>query len=316
MRDHGDLRTRRRGRRWRPWRLLVGSLLLLPACAEPGGEALERGDRLLGQGRVDAAIAEYRLALRQAGDTQEVLLRLGHAYAVKGEPDESILYYERLLERDSSYLYQVAGDLAGAARDALERGSRETMSRALQPLLRMGLGLIPDDLRLALARYYWEDAEHAQALPLYLSVVRASGEVTPAVYYETGRAYEELGGCHESLEYFEDYLSRAERDAPDLAGARWHYGNCLFSTAEAEREAGRPRSALGMLERMIELGVPQTLLDRAHFLRGELHLALGNSEAALAAYREVLRLNPTRSGLLVRRAEDRIRDILYGYQGR
>jgi tetratricopeptide (TPR) repeat protein len=287
---------------------------MLAACGDPGGEAIRRGDRLLAEGRTEAAIAEYRLARRQAGETPRVLLRLGHAYAAAGDVDESLRHFHALLAQDSSHLPQVAMDLAAAARGARERGARETMARALQPLGGPRLGLIPVDLRLSLARYHWEDGEYARALPLYLSVLADTARATPPALYETARAYEELGGCTESLEYFEAYLRRAGRDAGERNAARWHLGSCLFAAAEADREGGHPRAALRKLDRMIELGVPQTLLDRAHFLRGELLLALGDRDEALASYRQVLRLNPTRSGLLVRRAEDRIRDILYDFR--
>lgn len=320
-------------------------LLLTAACGDPGREALERGDRLLGEGRVEAAIAEYKLARRQGGESPEVLLRLGHAYAASGDVDESVRHYEALLERDSAYRWQAAADLSEGARRALWRGAAESMVRALQPLADFDLGLVPRDLRLALARHHGRDGEHGLALPLYLSVLHSDplppreagdgppgeregegdgppdagpdgAEVPPDVYYEVGRAYEELGGCAEAVAWFDRYLSEAGRRAPEATSARWHLGNCLFLAAEEDRAAGRPRTALEKLERMVELGVPQTVLDRAHYLRGELLLGLGDPEGALGAYREVLRLNPSRSGFLVRRAEERIRDIRYGFQGR
>lgn len=316
---------------------------LLAACGGPGRQALERGDRLMGNGSVEAAIAEYKLAARQGGASPEVLLRLGHAYAAAGDVHGSVRYYGALLERDSSYRWQAATDLSEAARRALRRGAAENMVRALEPLAAFDLGLVPRDLRLALARHHGRDGEHALALPLYLSVLSETGAalegeaagsgagdggsadgaapaaerragMPPDVYYEVGRSYEELGGCVEAVAWFERYLSEVDRRGPEATSARWHLGNCLFLAAEEDRAAGRPRSALQGLDRMVELGVPQTLLDRAHYLRGELLLGLGEPERALRAYQEVLRLNPSRSGYLVRRAEERIRDIRYGFQ--
>jgi hypothetical protein len=41
----------------------------LAACGNGGESAVERGDRLLATGSGDAAIAEYKLALRQEGRT-------------------------------------------------------------------------------------------------------------------------------------------------------------------------------------------------------------------------------------------------------
>ncbi len=299
-------------------RALLFALALVPTalsgCEDPSNRSLGRGDRLLATGRLEEAIAEYKLALRQAGESPEVTLRLGQAYAASGDVDETLRYLGALLAADSSYRYQVAAELGSVARDALARGARENMARALAPLEAWSIGLIPLDLQLALARYHRADGDYASALSLYLAVLADTSDLAPDVYYEIGRAYEELGGCRESVALYEAFLEEARRGSPETAGARWRLGNCLVTLADEEWSAGRPASALEKLERMIEIGEPQTLLDRAHFRRGELYLALGDPDAALAAYREVLRLNPNRSAPLVQQAEQRIRQIRFGHE--
>ena len=64
---------------------------------------------------------------------------------------------------------------------------------------------------------------------------------------------------------------------------------------------------------LIAQGVPRTLLDRAHLDRGELLLARGAYQEAESDFLAVLELNPARSGPLVAMAEERIREIRYGY---
>ena len=83
--------------------------------------------------------------------------------------------------------------------------------------------------------------------------------------------------------------------------------------AEEEQREGRSRSAEAHLDALIEQGVPRTLLDRAHFDRGEILLERGAYEAAESDFLAVLELNPARSGPLVAMAEERIREIRYGY---
>lgn len=270
---------------------------------------MSRGDRLLGEKRWDAAIAEYRLALRQGGESSGVLLKLGDAYARSGDVDESVTLFQALVDRDSTYRYEVAAELSRVARRALARGQRESMRRALRPLAAWDLGLVPGDLRLELARQEAADGDYARALPLYLSILTDSTSFETVVDYEIGRAYEELGGCVEAASYFARFLAAVGRRSEDASGARWHLGNCLFLAAEGDRAGGRPRSALEKLSRMVELGVPLTLLDRAQYLRGELLLGLGNPDGALEAYQAVLKLNPSRTGFLSQRAEERIRQI-------
>ncbi|MFQ5889767.1 MAG: tetratricopeptide repeat protein [Gemmatimonadota bacterium] len=294
-------------------RLASFSPILLIACGASPGDAVERGDRLYGAGRVEEAIAEYKLALRQQGEEPSLLLRIGSAYAGQGEVDASLDYFGRLLEADSAYRYQVAAELAEAARVALRSGARDNMARALEPVQAIGIGMIPEDLRLELARYYSDQDDHARALPLYLSLADGEDSPVPTIaMYETARAFRALGGCREALEYYERVVEAGpDLDPASRTSARWQYGDCLYAVAGEERTAGRTEAAKRRLDRLIELGVPQTLLDRAHYRRGELLLESGDEEEARADFQAVLDLNPARSGQLVQQAEDRIREIRY-----
>lgn len=268
-------------------------------------------------GETEAAVAEYRLAQRQRGDDPAVLLRLAHAYAGEGQVEASMRHYAPLLEEDSTYRFQAAADLTKTARRLLTRGGADQMARALEPVLEMGFGLIPEDLRLELAAHYAERGEFERALPLYLSAVGGPADTaavsSPESYYRIGRAFEELGGCREAVVYFERYLAAAGSGESEVDGARWHLGSCLYTVAGEDWDARRAERTLRGLRRLIELGVPRTLLDRAHYLRGDVLLERGEREAAISAYEEVLRLNPARSGLLAQRAEERIREIRYRF---
>lgn len=330
-----------KGHRSCGWLPAAGAALVALAGSGCGGganDALARGDGLFAVGNTAEAVAEYRLALRQRGEAPEVLARLGRAYATRGEPGESGRYFSRLLAEDSSYRHFVAAELVALARWGLEAGDRSLMARALEPVADLGIGLIPPDLRLALAEEHYRQGEHRRALPLYLSLVEVVPEaedggegaefgtpegvpdslLTPEVLYHVGRSYQEvgrdLGGCAEALPYFRHYLRSTRRSGPsaDRSGSEWHFGTCLFAVARQERMEGMTDGAEAKLSRLIELGVPRTLMDRAHFERGEIRLSSGRPEDALRDFQEVLRLNPTRSGPVVQLAEQRIRQIRYG----
>jgi len=287
------------------------------ACSRAGGDALGRGDRLLSQGKASAAIAEYRLAERQQGAEPAILARLAHAYAVQGDAETALQSYSRLLAADSSYRYQAAADLTGAARKAHERGNDNEMARLLEPLVASSMALVPSDLRLRLAEHGFEQGDYGQALPLFLSLPDSSPpedpEVRSRVLYETARAFEELGGCEEALGYFRAYLARVSDEGSAQANsARWHFGSCLFTVATQEEDAGADDAALTRLDSLVSVGVPRTVQDRAQFLRGEILLGQGRKAEALEAFQEVLRLDPARTGPVARRAEERIREIRYG----
>lgn len=286
----------------------------LAGCADEAGASLARGDRLLAQGQLEAAIAEYRLARRQQGDDPDVLLRLAQAYASRGDIGTAARLYSTLLEQDSTYRHQVASDLVAAAREALDRGGRDRMARALQFVTPLGVKLIPRDLRIELADHYSDRQEFAQALPLYLSVLEEDPEAEAETLYRTARAYQEVGGCREALPYFQGYVSEAGEVSGEAGGAQWHYGSCLYDVAQQDWRAGQNARALERLDTLLELGTPRTLIDRAQYLRGELLLTNGRDQEALEAFREVLRLNPTRSSPLAQSAEERVRQIRYGYE--
>lgn len=270
------------------------------------------GDRLLGAGRPEAAIAEYQVALRQSGEEPQILLRLAHGYAHLDRLDETAEYYSRLLAKDSSYVNQAVADFLDIARRAREAEDRARLARALEQLEMIRPGNVPDEFALPFGRYYYELGEYANALPLYLSVLGAeSGAARPEVMYELARVYYELGECGHSLIHFRAFLDTRPR-GEQRDEARWHAGQCAYQLAQDDRMGGRPSQALERYELVIELRSPQALLDDAWFQRGEVLFGLGEFEEAARSYERVLELNPSRTGRLVRLAEQRIRSIRYG----
>lgn len=288
--------------------------LVLVACEDPDDRSIVRGDRYLAVGDMDKAIAEYLLARRVGGDTDELLLRLGYAYAARGDVDDALTVYETLTEGDPRLRHQAAASLAGLAWSARERGATENMSRALQPLVDWGLGYLPAELQRSLADYHADEGDYARALSLRLALLAGEEDPSPELLYEVGLSYEQLGACTRALPFYRDFLEAMEDARSNLEDARYHYGNCLYVSADEDRAEGRPAAALEKLGEMVELGVPRTHMVEAHFLKGELHLALGETEEALASYARVLELNPTRTHALVRRAEERIRQIRFGFE--
>lgn len=276
---------------------------------------LTRGDRFLATDRADEAIAEYQVALRQRGETREVLLRLAHGYAHLSRLEEASDYYGRLLARDSSYADQAVADFVSMAERALQRDDRAQLARALEQAMAIRPGSVPDELAISFARYYYELGEYASALPLYLAAVTSAGDsVPPAVMYEMARVYYEIDECSRALAYFRDFLASRPR-GEERSDARWHAGQCAYRLAHEDRLAGRPQKALERFDLVLELGSPQGLLDDAWFERGELLYALGEYDEAVRSYQQVLELNPSRTGRRVRAAEDRIRTIRYGRGG-
>lgn len=290
-------------------------LLVVGACRGDLRDHVRSGDRLLGTGRIEAALAEYQVALRRHGPEPRILLRLAHGYATVDRLEEAVDFYTRLLVADSSYADQALADLVRMARRALAKGDVPKMARLLQQVQLIRPGAVPDDLVRPLAEHYYGLGDHAHALPfLLVAQTEAPAAERTSLWYALARTYEGLGDCRASLGYFQRYLSAVRgAGAPSERGrgARWFAGGCAYRLAEEARALGRPAEALQLLDIVIGFGMPRAILDDAWFHRGEILYGLGQYEEALFAYRKVLELNPSRTGRLVWQAEDRIRAIRF-----
>jgi len=292
------------------WRL-AACALVLAACRD-GEDAMARGDRLWADSAYGAALAEYRLALQQAPGDESVLLRVAHGYATAGQMEEAREAYGELLARGAKHTDQAVFDYVRLARKAFQRGDRYGMAVAVEAALglrpQIGLG----DLAAPLARYYAENGEPARALPLYeRALAEAAPDSAAEFLYEIGRIEEALGQCREAIGSFSAYRQR-KPEGPRVGEARWHTGSCALTLARQAHRDGKLPEALEHLDLVLELGVPENVQDQAWFERGEILFAIGRFDEALAAYRRVLDLTPTRTGQLVERAQRRIDQIRFG----
>jgi tetratricopeptide (TPR) repeat protein len=83
--------------------LAVSSLAL--ACSRGGERAqrfVERGDQYVAEGRHDAAVIEYRNALKKEPTLAAAYTRLGDAYAEQGKPEEAYRAYCNAIDLDAA----------------------------------------------------------------------------------------------------------------------------------------------------------------------------------------------------------------------
>ena len=98
-------------------------LILFAGCYAGGGDesSILRGDEAVARGDLDAALAEYRLAVRRGSDDASTLARVAHTYAQMGRIDEAGDFYHEAVERDPSFADQAVSDMVGLARAASDR---------------------------------------------------------------------------------------------------------------------------------------------------------------------------------------------------
>lgn len=290
---------------------LVVVAVILPAGCRVDEPALARGDRLWADSEYVAALAEYRLALGQRDD-EETLARVAHAYIVTGQFERAREHYDRLLAEAPAYTDQAVFDYVTAARHARDRSNRYGMAVAVEAALALRPGLPVDEMAAPLARYYASTGDTDRALNFFEHALsHVPPDSAPELLYEIGELHERQGNCAEAVTFFSAYQARAP-SGPNADEARWQIGNCAFQLGRRARQESELLEAIHQFDVIIDLGVPQNLVDQAWFERGEALLALDRRQEALEAYTQVLELNRTRSSQLAERAQQRIDQIRFG----
>ena len=142
---------------------------LLSACFGGGGDesSLLRGDEAAARGDLDAALAEYRLAVRQGSDDAPALVRVAHTYAEMGRIDEAGDFYHQAVEQDATYADQAVSDMVRLARAARDRDDLFGLASAMEAAMSFRPGITMQDMALPLAQQYLRSGEYAKALPYY-----------------------------------------------------------------------------------------------------------------------------------------------------
>jgi tetratricopeptide (TPR) repeat protein len=292
-------------------------LLMLAAAVGTAGcrdaeSALARGDRMWADSNYTAALAEYRLAYELRAGNDEVLVRLAHAYARMGQFERAHESYQRLLQRAPHYADQAVFDYLVLARRSQARGDRYGMAGAVEAALALRPGLPVGEMAIPLARYYVRSGEAERAHEFFERALGfAEPDSVPALLFEVAQFQESQGNCREAIELFNAFRTREPR-GERADQARWNVGNCAFRLAREARQAGDPEAALRHLQVLLDLGVPQNLLDQAWFERGEALLELDRLQEALEAYVRVLEHQRPGSSQLTDRARQRIDQLRFG----
>ena len=307
--------------RLRPSNLLLGCVTvaatLLGACTGASGDesSILRGDEAAARGDLDAALAEYRLAVQLVPDDASAFARVAHTYAQMGRIDEAGEFYHQAVAQDPGFADQAVSDMVRLARAARDRDDLFGLASAMETAMEFRPGITMQDMALPLARHYFRAGEYATALPYYqASIAGRQGDSLPAVVFEAASAYDEVGDCRRALLYYEEYrtlIRRYQRGEVD-----WKIGSCSRRLAQELRSVGADEEALAHIERTIALGEPRSLQAVAYFEMGEILSDLGRCDEAMDAFLQVRRVDQTGTSPLVERAQWRFDELRFvGRQG-
>ena len=285
---------------------------LLSACHAGSGDesSILRGDEAYARGDLDAALAEYRLAVRRGSDDAPALARVAHTYAQMGRIDEAGDFYHQAVDLDPGFADQAVSDMVRLARAARDRDDLFGLASAMEAAMSFRPGVTMQDMELPLARHYFRSGEYATALPYYqASIAGMQGDTIPEVVFEAASAYDEVGDCRRALLYYEEYrtlIRRYQRSEVD-----WKIGSCSLRLAQELRSEGGDEEALVHIERTISLGEPRSLQAVAYFEIGEILSDLGRCADAMDAFLQVRRVDQTGTSPLVERAQWRYDELRF-----
>jgi tetratricopeptide (TPR) repeat protein len=285
---------------------------LLSGCYTGSGDesSILRGDEAYARGDLDAALAEYRLAVRGGSDNVPALARAAHTYAEMGRIDEAGDFYHLAVEQDPGFADQAVSDMVRLARAARDRDDLFGLASAMETAMSFRPGVTMQDMALPLARHYFQSGEYATALPYYqTSIAGMHGDTIPEVVFEAASAYDEVGDCRRALLYYEEY--RALIRPYQRGEVDWKIGSCSLRLAQELRSEGVDEEALAHIERTIALGEPRSLQAVAYFEIAETLSDLGRCEDAMEAFLQVRRVDQTGTSPLVERAQWRYDELRF-----
>ena len=232
-------------------------------------DLLKEAESLQQAGKLDEAIADYRLILKRYPDVAPVRSDLGAALAREGRYQEAIVEYERAMQLQP--LPEIRLNLALAYYKA------DKLDLAVENLKKVHEEM-PDDLRPAmlLADCYLRQGRNKEVIAL-LDPLQATHGDDMGLIYLLGTALVRDGQVARGQVIIDTILKNG-----DSAEARLLLGTTELAVHE-------PQAAIADLQKAIEL---DPKLASAHSIYGRAQMEAANPDEAQKAFREELRIDP------------------------
>ncbi|HCK60160.1 MAG TPA: hypothetical protein DHW11_02985, partial [Gemmatimonadetes bacterium] len=228
-------------------------------------------------------------------------------------------YYADAAARDPDLIDQAISDLMHLAMIARDENDSFAMATAVESALQLRPGVGVGGMSLSLARHYYRSGEYGRALPFYqMALTDAVDDSQPDVVFEVGVAHDEIGDCENALLFFERFVAMVR--PWERSEAEWHIGKCAHTIAkglldqaleeDSQQMQAELERALKLVNRVVEVGQPQTIQAQALFEKGEILDGLGRCQEAMDAYSQVRFVD--QAGTLRALAQDRFDEIRFG----
>jgi tetratricopeptide (TPR) repeat protein len=277
------------------------------ACSSPKERAIQEARAELDQ-RDWAAAVERLTPFKDESDAR-IAYYLGQAWLGQSLWEMAAVAFGQAVRLDSSFADSVVKSYAQRARVLSKVDESQAFQLYNQAL---GFGELSGEDYIRLADIYYARGEYLGAIEPY-----AAGLAQLAISQSGTRAqaYEHLVNCQLKIEDWDGASASARAGlseghfllSPLLGEASYHQAQARFRAKDLE-------GAKESVQVLLSLQTPTLLIDDGYYLLGEICLELKDYDQAEAAYRSVLRADPSFSRETRERARSRL-DLISKLRG-
>lgn len=283
--------------------LILLSLCFFLACILQTKRKIKEAERYIKKG-------EYRSAILILENLEEknskVNYLLGVSYLNVNQFEPAHKYFTKSVNIDSTYADSIIKNYSDLTDRYLKMRMDDMAAHTFERILEIKDNYDIGENFYLLGDYYYDHKKFLKAKEYYIKGLESvsSGKSSKDAKIKVVKSLLELGELTESLEWCEKFLE--EETTEDLL---WHKGEIAYKLAEKKYKEKNYGESLVYASKVIEAGSPIHLLDNVNFLLGEINFSLKNYIKAKKFYRNVLKLNPYRRGMLVSEAKRRLKQI-------
>jgi len=282
---------------------LTVALGVFLACAQKT-ERITNARKHIGQWNYDRALTEL-IPYRDNRDS-EIQYLLGICYLRKNEYDEAANYFGKSLKADSTFRDSIRKVYTTLAKNALTINDLPQALRYYQNLAK----LVPDynqaNNLFVIGDLNYNQANYLSAIEAYLKALEIDS-LSKRARSIIPKLIESLVEC-DSLDRAL-FIATRQYEKLKVAENLLIMSEIKFTIGQKLLKAEIYDSAKVHFRGIIDQQEPKSLLDDSYYYLGEILLKTDSVGAALEAYKKVLRLNPYQKGDIVKKAQDRIREI-------
>lgn len=290
-------------------RFLIAIVAVSTGCISSAADHESLGDQAYASGEFSNALVEYRLALRQEAPNAVLRAKAGQAAYNSGDLLAAAEEFVAMAIEDAGRVAEATDGLELVARAAVEQGDRSALEAAVAGIEQVANRRAQGEFARELARGLGDEPRTQEALPVLVLAAATAPDAArqDSLMYVYASVLRRLERCEEAVPVYES-LVRRQRQPELVRAARDGGARCALRVGAGALDRGVPQQAETWFVRAANVGGDTTYGRQGYVRLGDVRLALGNYEEALAAYeRAILGLGVTDS--LYRVVSERINAI-------